>query len=314
MATEQFANLYSTTLASAYTAGDGLIVVTSASGAPASGNFSLTITDQGTGVVKLIFRVTSVSGTTFTGASEGTDANAASGDKVYGTMLTTSAMNQVKTDILDKVYGDYALITAPTTSLFTSQLASADATAISFANDTTGGLSGVTLSANCSSNDSNIVAEVYNVPSTPYSLRMRFWPGGGFNQYAFCGGLCLTDGTQFICLGGFSRSQAPSQGPELRACRFNTTTSFNSNQLETMTWGFPGRAGLCDIKIVDDGVNRTFYVIGDGSKANKVQFYTEATNTFFTPTKVGIFVAPGHNQTPTSPTFMKVIDFTQGVN
>lgn len=95
---EQLANLYSSTLAGSYTSGSGSISVSSASGAPATGTFSLTILDQTTGAVKLIYRVASVSGTTFTGAAEGADANASSGDIVIGTMLTAASLQQLFLD------------------------------------------------------------------------------------------------------------------------------------------------------------------------------------------------------------------------
>jgi hypothetical protein len=109
---EQLANLYgsiisstpvstlvaSVTLASAYTAGSGSIVVSDATGAPMTGTFSLTILNPLTGSVYLIFRVTSVSGTTFNGAAEGPDADAPSGAAVVGTMLTAAAIAQIKMD------------------------------------------------------------------------------------------------------------------------------------------------------------------------------------------------------------------------
>lgn len=111
---EKFSNLYgnvvsstpvttlipSVTLADAYTAGDGQITVSSATGAPTSGTFSLTIFNAETGAVYLIFRVTSVAGTVFTGAAEGTDANAPGGAAVAGTMLTAAALGQIQTDFL----------------------------------------------------------------------------------------------------------------------------------------------------------------------------------------------------------------------
>lgn len=96
---EQLANLYSTTLAAPYVAGAGAIVVLSATGAPSSGTFCLTILNS-SGTVLLIFRVASVAGTTFTGAAEGPDANAAMGSVVVGTMLTVDAINQIKADAI----------------------------------------------------------------------------------------------------------------------------------------------------------------------------------------------------------------------
>lgn len=93
---EQLANLYSTTLAAPYVAGSGAITVASA-GSYTSGTFSLTILD-GAGNVILIFRVTSVVGPVFSGASEGPDANAPSGSTVVGSMLTAASIAQLFAD------------------------------------------------------------------------------------------------------------------------------------------------------------------------------------------------------------------------
>lgn len=78
MASEKFANLAETTLASGYTSGGSSISVASASGFPTAGVFRVRLGNAG----KTIYRVDSVSGTTFTGGAEANDANAASGDTV----------------------------------------------------------------------------------------------------------------------------------------------------------------------------------------------------------------------------------------
>jgi hypothetical protein len=95
---EQFANGYSTTLASGYTAGSGSITVTSASGAPSAGNFRLAILNTALTAVKVLLKVTAVSGTTFTVTAEGSDASALSGDPVYGTEWTAAAITALMQD------------------------------------------------------------------------------------------------------------------------------------------------------------------------------------------------------------------------
>lgn len=235
--------------------------------------------------------------------------------------LTSGVMNQIKLDvasqILTSVYGDYSAITTPTPAVFTTQIASPAVVNVSFTTNTYGGLSGVVLRGSATTgNDTNLITELYPVPSIPYSIRTRFWPMSGYNQYAFAGGLCLynSTNTNFIVYGGFSRNQSPSNGPELRIAQYNNTISFSGSPLESMAWGFPGRAGLCDLQIVDNGTSRTYYIIGDGCVENRVQFYTETNTTFLTPTHVGIFIAPGYNQTPNGPVAINVIDFTQGTS
>lgn len=78
MASEKFANKAATTLAANYTAGDGSISVASATGFPTAGVFRVVLGNT----QKTIFRVDSVSGTTFTGVAEADDANASSGQTV----------------------------------------------------------------------------------------------------------------------------------------------------------------------------------------------------------------------------------------
>ena len=90
MAFEKFANLAETTLSAGYTAGAGSISVTSAAGFPTAGVFRVRLGNAG----KTIFRVDSVSGTTFTGAAEANDANAANGDSAT-CVLSAGAMGQL---------------------------------------------------------------------------------------------------------------------------------------------------------------------------------------------------------------------------
>jgi len=97
---EQLANLYSATVqGGGYVAGSGTLVASTAvSGTqPTNPTFSITILDS-SGNVLLIFRVTGVTGSTFTGASEGPDANAPAGSLIVGTMLTVDSINQLFAD------------------------------------------------------------------------------------------------------------------------------------------------------------------------------------------------------------------------
>jgi hypothetical protein len=97
---EQLANLYSATVqGGGYVAGSGTLVASAAvSGTqPTTGTFSITILD-GSGNVLLIFRVASVTGSTFTGVAEGPDANAPAGSIIVGTMLTVDSINQLFAD------------------------------------------------------------------------------------------------------------------------------------------------------------------------------------------------------------------------
>lgn len=93
---EKYVNLASTTLASAYTAADGHIHVTSATGFPADGNFHLCLGDEAD-ATKTLFKVTAISGTEFTGTAEGTDSSIDSGKAVVQ-VLTAGALDAMRTD------------------------------------------------------------------------------------------------------------------------------------------------------------------------------------------------------------------------
>lgn len=86
MAPEVFANLAETTLASGYTSGGSSLSVASATLFPTTGVFRVALGNT----AKTIFRVDSVSGTTFTGAAEAFDGNADSGQAV--TLVASKAV------------------------------------------------------------------------------------------------------------------------------------------------------------------------------------------------------------------------------
>src|SRR5690348_7784839 len=86
MSAEVFANLAETTLGAGYTSGGSSITVASASGFPSTGVFRVRLGNAG----KTIYRVDSVSGTTFTGGAEANDANATTGDTVV--LVATKAV------------------------------------------------------------------------------------------------------------------------------------------------------------------------------------------------------------------------------
>jgi hypothetical protein len=137
---------------------------------------------------------------------------------------------------------------------------------------------------------------------------MRFWPTATANNYQFLGGIALYDSGsgKFIIFGLGTRGNL-----EMRIAQFNSTTSYSNQYLELATWGLPGRAGLIDLYLHDDGTTRNYYLIGDGSLANKVLLVSTSHSDFITPTHVGMFTAPGDNVAPSGPTQITVVDWTQ---
>jgi len=297
---EQLANLYSTTLAAPYVAGSGSIVVTSA-GSYTQGTFSLTILD-GSGNVILIFRVTGVVGTTFSGAAEGADANAAMGSTVVGSMLTVASLGQIEQDWL---YGDP--VTSPTTATFSVALNDANANTISFAN-ATGTEPAVALAANCSGVDTAVVARLIPVPAAPYNVRVRFrvlavasrYPLNGFCWYDSVSGKLMLFGTM-----------ARDDVGRVRFVSFTNSHSFDgSTDQELHCWGWPGRNGLFDLYAQDDGTNRIGSLVADGTLADKEIYLSQGNTVFLTPTHIGIFVGPGNNGASPFPSKMTCIDWT----
>lgn len=208
----------------------------------------------------------------------------------------------------DMIYGDP--MKPPTTSLFGTTNQSANVTSVSFTQDTTSEEQGVLLAAQATANDTNIVARLMTAPSTPYNIRMRYrlvYPRA--MQYPLAG-FCWCDGTKFAVFGNMSRNDAT----RIRTTTFNSNNSFSgSYDVEFFSWGgFPGRAGLYDIYVSDDGVNRICKVVGTGIVGDAVLYDSRSNTTFLTPTQIGIFVAPGDNSNGNfTPMLMKVVDWTQ---
>ncbi len=254
MATEQFRNLYSSTLASGYTSGSGSITVTSATGAPAAGNFTLVIRDSSTKAVKLLFRVTSVSGTTFSGGSEGADANANAGDLVDGTMVTVASLAGMRANMsqlgtyanlpASGLLGDlYRCTDAPYSLVFDGanwvpfvdgaygRVYIPPSAGWSWANqagaaiDTTLGLLGLTQSS-----PSTITARTRTIPGTPYTIdAMIEWSGQYGSGNASQGGIFgLSDGTKFVVMNCFFDATSGALG-FVNVSKFTNSTSFSAN-------------------------------------------------------------------------------------
>jgi hypothetical protein len=225
-----------------------------------------------------------------------------------GSTRTDTTISADAAFIRSIVYGD--ALTTPTISMFPTTNQSASATSISFTNDTTSGEQGVILSANSTTNDTNIVARLMTVPATPYNIRMRYrFTAPTVEQYPLAG-FCWSDGTKFAVFGNMSRNDIG----RIRTTTFNNTTSFSgSYDVEKFAWsGWPGRNGLFDIYVSDNGTNRICTVIGTGILGDKIQYDSRVNTSFFTPTQIGIFIAPGNNNNGNVyPLQIKVIDWTQ---
>jgi len=210
---------------------------------------------------------------------------------------------------LSNIYGDS--LTAPTTATFPTQAASGSLTGISFANDTAGSESGVLLKAQATSaGDSNLILEVQTPPATPYAFRLRFRPNTYGSQYGGVGGCWYDSGTGRI--DAFS-VQFLNWFDRIRFWSFASTSAFDgTHDIDASPGGSePGRAGLWDIVLEDDGTNRNVYTISDGIYANRRLWTSVARTSYLTPNNVGICLIVGTNSVATARAQVKVIDWTQ---
>lgn len=328
---ENLQNLYSTTLASGYTAGAGSISVAAA---PATGNGTYTMTlvirDASTKAVKLLFRVTSVSGTTLTGAAEGTDANASSGDLVDGSIISVASQGQLFTD--HHGYGTFANLPATTGRAAGDRYKCSDseydyifdgALWVPFAfgsKCTRPDLSTFTNHGHAPDTSDNTTGPVYlerkatgtgyqwvlytkTMPAKPFKITMGF--RGWFDQY---------NGDQnyyMIVLRESSTGKFWAYGSgdnydAMGAIFFTDQDNYggqNPLSVQSSLWNF---ANARWIRVEDDNTNVNFYVSLDGYHWFKR--FSHAHNTTITPNEIG-FGFSGHNTT--NPTWiMEVFDFT----
>lgn len=286
---EQLANLYSSTLASAYTASAGSIVVASAAGAPTDGTFSLTILD-GTGKVLLIFRVTAVSGTTFTGASEGPDANAPAGATVVGTMLTVAAMAQIKQDAAALVPPPTVsnpfiqALTAPVAASFSQKNFNVGSNVVSTQSNLSSPVTAITLIQHDPSGTNNMMALVKAKLAATFTLTIGFTAAFPLGANGI-GGLYLDDGGGGPTIIHWSPMQPGFGG---RASVFSNFVTFVSDLFGPVH--DPNTGGpLFWMRIKETASARIYSISSDG--VNFAQVFTESNTAHFTTVNYGVGVA-----------------------
>jgi len=327
---EQLINGFSTTLASSYTAGAGSMVLTSATGLPATGTYTLLIRDASTGLPKLLFRVASLSSVTVTGVAEGTDVNANAGDSVLASTLTSASISALLAGM--EQYGtisgrpstaytgakyvasdslfDYArwngtiwqqfiagqLCVPPTGGTFPSSYVGSNATEVSYAdaND------GVVWKVEASSGN-NLALRVGPYPTPPFKKRLRIrtvWAGNSYETasvalYNSVSGKAETFG--YGLRNDFLRVQGYTWSDKQSPTQF-----YNGNGAS-----YSFRGGFYEFWVEDTGTTRNFYLCNDG--INGMLIWSEANTTFLTPNKIGLgFLTYGN----TIPAIMSVLDWS----
>jgi hypothetical protein len=270
---EQFANIASTTLASSYTAGSGSLSLTSAIGFPISGTFTLTLRDPTSKAVLLIYRVTSVSGTTFSGSAESSDTNVSGGALVDGTVLSVDALAQIKLDWGIAPYN----FTDPTLPSYSWR---------SQGSSTVNNRGKSVFLWQPANSSNNIAGREVSVPgSTPYTYTVACIPL--ITNQNFQGvGIYLTDGTKLITFA-FGAAGANT----LSVASWNSSSSFNSTLTNPNVGYWPGIAWL---QVINDGTNLTWNLGVNGT--DWMTIYQAAIGSFLsTITKFGFFVNPANS-------------------
>lgn len=320
---EQIFNNYSSTLSAGYTAGAGSISVSNATSngvtLPASGTYTLVVVDQSTKLPKLYYRVSSRSGTTCSGSAEGTDANANSGDLVYGGMLSAAALAQIRADMLgygsisalpsttgqttgniyiatDTPYNKYVFngtiwvpflggipCSSPTTSTFATDGSSSGLTINSYAVS-----NGVLIfQASQTSGTDNVAVKVTSVPTAPYTrtLRCSFnYKETGNGAYPWVG-LCLRDSaTGKIIVFGPARTDTLNLA--MRVGKWTNNTTFSADYYVQNFFPPATYEGVYHLQLTDDNTNRIFKVSRDGYNFETV--YSVGRTDFITPDQIGI--------------------------
>lgn len=311
---EQLFDLYSGTLASGYTAGSGSASVTSATGLPSIGTYSVTILDPSTFAVKVCLEVTARSGTTLTVTADGTDANASSGDVVLGGILSTRSMRQIQSDW--QGYGAYSSLPSTTNRLngmifkssngphtwffngsiwvpFVDGIATASPSALAWAwrnqNGSTissaGGVERLLVPGTAAT--AGIIGRETTAPATPYvitaAIRYSTYITGSTGSGL---GLYFADSSSGK-LVVFQRvvSQTPAGFFNVQYWT-NATTISSTPQQDGASRS--AATGLLWMRIANDGTNFTFSTSPDGM--NWDQVYQVARTAFLTtPDLVGFF-------------------------
>lgn len=282
MASEKFANLAETTLASGYTSGGASIAVTSATGFPTTGVFRVRLDNAN----KTIYRVDSVSGTTFTGGAEANDGNASGGARVVQVISRQGLERLIQRPETGEARG---LAGVSGADFFGPMWKLSDPTGLAWSWVNQGGstiadANGISY-LTIPSASTSIRSRVITAPGTPYTitalLRARYiQPAVVNSQY---GGLVFREsGTSKLYIWYCASHTA------LQAVKFTNDTTFSAvGPVNVGLTGAPG--GFHWMRLTDDGTDLRFAASLDG--VNFKEYGTEGRTVFMAggPNQVGFF-------------------------
>jgi hypothetical protein len=279
MASEKFANLAETTLASDYTSGGASITVASATGFPTTGVFRVRLGNT----AKTIYRVDSVAGAVFTGGAEANDGNATTGQTAVNVATRAVAERFVQSPDADDIalyggvsaadrYGPINKIGNPTTPAWAWQ--------------NQGGASVVEANGivffSTPSASTSIRSRLISTPATPWTATILLRSNGLTAGTNYCGLVLRESGTSklyiyYLLVNG-----------TLQAVKFTNDTTFSA--VGAVNVAAPILAQHWHwLRITDNGTNLLFSLSTDG--VNFVQFGSEGRTVFMAagPNQFGLF-------------------------
>lgn len=304
---ELYANNASTTLNGAINNSVTSLIVTSATGFPASGNFRIIIDTE-------IILVTAVAGTTFTivRGQEGTAGASHSNGAAIDHIFTAGALDAIRGDITQqgalaslptagvagRIYkpNDSVLEYFDNGSVWTPYFRGSKLvlpTGFSWINQGTASLTttngGEFVRKAGGGGADNIHARVVAVPATPFTRTLCHIPmvPCGPSSYPNCG-MCLYDGTKFQTFAIQWRQDGAGadnfRGFFIGVTRWTNTTTFSADAFQKpVAYGTPIWQ-----RIIDNGTTRSFAISLDGIEFTTL--FADTHTTFLTASHIGFYV------------------------
>jgi hypothetical protein len=282
MSVELFANLAETTLASGYTSGGASITVASASGFPTTGTFRVRLGNTG----KTIYRIDSVSGTTFTGGAEANDANANAGDTVKIVASRQVAERWIQTPSGSEIFGVSGVSGADRWGKLFRAIYPITA---DFAWQNQGGASidttfGFTRLA-CPSASGSLRQRLKTAPATPYQVDicMQYDEGGTNTRY---GGIAFRESST----GKITTVAYNSSNNQIAVVHWTSDTAFSSNPANaTLPGSLIGTLQPVWLRARDNGTNLFFTASRDGLYYVTEMSFSRTSFMAGGPNQVGFF-------------------------
>lgn len=309
MSAYQYTNNASTTVGASYTSGGGSLQVASTAGNfPAAAPFHIIVLDQSTNALKVIHKVTAITdGTHFAVTAEGSDANLASGDLVYGVIFTKDGLDLIRADInrvttgakpTDQRNGDNInptddivrqIYAGGAWNCFGPHFPCTDPTLQTWAWRNQGGATVTNYTASIHLEGTavsgvNLRCRETSCPATPWTATAILIPRLFAVNFHSCG-IYVRDsvgGKMVTILLGQT-----SGIPQIQCANFDNETTFNA---QAVTPQNVNHLSPLILRITDDGTNLKYFWSTNG--LDFIQFFSGVRHVFLAagPDKVGFFV------------------------